>query len=281
MKIGLLTGFGWGSPPDLIATTGQLAEQAGVHSLWAPEHVVFFENHDSRYPYSQDGKVPGRPQGVLDPFSTLTFLAASTSRIRLGTGICLVPQRNPVYTARLVADVDYLSGGRFDFGVGIGWQREEFEALDVPWERRAARTRDYLEVMKHLWSDPVPAFEGEFYSLPECIHGPKPVQKPHPPIFFGGESEPALRRVAEVGQGWFGFDLGPEELAPHLKSLDAALGRAGRTRADLQIFVSPYMRPIDRDMVKRYQDLDVDQVITPLFARDRAQVERQLEALPL
>ncbi len=120
----------------------------------------------------------------MEPLTALTFLAAHTERVRLGPGVCLVPQRNPIYVAKQVADVDYLSGGRLDFGVGIGWLREEFSALDVPWERRAARTRECIAVMKTLWFDEISSFKGEFYDLPECLQNPKPVQHPQPPLLF-------------------------------------------------------------------------------------------------
>jgi probable F420-dependent oxidoreductase len=216
---------------------------------------------------------------VLEPFTALTWLAAHTQRIRLGTGICLVPQRHPVYAAKQVADVDFLSGGRVDLGVGIGWLREEFEALGIPWERRAARTRECLAVMKTLWCDEVSHFEGEFYRLPDCLQNPKPVQKPHPPVHFGGESDAALQRVADVGQGWFGFDLSHEALAERLTQLDARLSKAGRSRGDVTISVTPNGRRTDPDGAKRYRDLGVDQLIVPLFARDVDGLPRAADGL--
>src|SRR5436309_1006441 len=172
MKIGVISGFGAGTSPELIAATGRIVEERGFHSLWVPEHVLFFPEYASRYPYSRDGKLPGNPTGVLEPFAALTFLAAHTTRIRLGTGICLVPQRNPVYTAKQVADLDFLSGGRCDFGVGVGWLREELQALGVPWERRGDRTRECLGVMKTLWCDEVSHYEGKLFTLPNCLQNP-------------------------------------------------------------------------------------------------------------
>jgi alkanesulfonate monooxygenase SsuD/methylene tetrahydromethanopterin reductase-like flavin-dependent oxidoreductase (luciferase family) len=167
-----------------------------------------------------------------------------------------------------VAGLDWLSGGRFDFGVGIGWLREEFQALGVPWRDRAGRTREYIEVMQRLWGDGVAEYHGEFYDLPACIQHPKPVQQPHPPIFFGGESDAALERVAAQGQGWFGFDLGPEELSDRLAALDEKLGAHGRSRADIQVFVSPFRRPATPELIEGYAALGVDQVIVPSGGRD-------------
>ena len=278
MKIGVISGFAQHTSPDLIAETGRALEERGIHSYWAPEHVVFFPEYASKYPYSGDGKLPGDPDGVLEPYTVLTFMAAHTSRLRLGTGICLVPQRHPVYTAKQVADVDYLSGGRVDFGVGIGWLREEFEALGVPWKGRAARTRECLAVMKTLWCDEVSHFEGEIFQLPECLQNPKPVQKPHPPIYFGGESDAALRRVAELGQGWFGFQRMPEDLPEPLARLDALLAEAGRSRKDVAIQVSPYLRRIEDDDLRRYAELGVDQVILPMLALDPDSMKRAADA---
>src|SRR5687767_1604016 len=209
MKIGFFAvGIGPTAEPELVTVTARTAEESGFHSRWAPEHVVLFEQYESKYPYSQDGRMPvSSTTKFLDPFLALTYAAAHTRTIRLGTGVCLLPERNPVVTAKEVASLDVLSGGRFDFGVGIGWLEEEFAGVGVPWERRADRTREYLAAMKTLWADEESGYQGEFVTLPKARMHPKPVQKPHPPIVFGGESAPALRRVGEIGDGWFGFNV--------------------------------------------------------------------------
>src|SRR5215470_14382383 len=262
MKIGLFAPIGnpFGTP-EYIHALGTGADERGFHSLWVAEHVVLFDQYASRYPYAADGRIPvGGEAGIIDPFPALSFLAAVTHKIRLGTGICLVPQRNPVYTAKEVAAVDWLSNGRFDFGVGIGWLAEEFQALGVPFERRAARCRSYLAVMRSCWCDAVSQYEDEFYSLPPCRHFPKPVQQPHPPIYFGGESDAALRRVADLGQGWYPFSIGPDELADRLRALETLLAQRGRKRSDLHVLICPYMNAADLDLVKRYRDAGADQV---------------------
>ncbi len=240
--------------------------------------MVFFRDYASRYPYSADGRIPGNPDGLMEPLTALAFVAAHTERIRLGTGICLVPQRNPIYTARQVADVDYLSRGRVDFGIGIGWLREEFAALGVPWERRADRTRECVAVMKTLWCDEVSRFKGEFYDVPHCLQNPKPVQVPHPPLYFGGESDAALRRVADLGQGWFGYDLTPDRLDACLERLDALLEEAGRSRSEVKIQVSP-RGGADADGLARLRDSGVDQIVLPLFARDLDSLRARADAL--
>jgi probable F420-dependent oxidoreductase len=266
--------------PDYLNTLGPAAEERGFHSIWVAEHVVLFDQYASKYPYAADGRIPaGGESGMLEPFTALSFLAASTARIRLGTGICLVPQRNPVYTAKEVAAVDWLSNGRFDFGVGVGWLAEEFAACDVPFDRRGARTVDYLRAMQALWTEPVSSHRGEFYSFEPLRQNPKPVQKPHPPIHFGGESDAALRRVAEIGQGWYGFNLLPDALPGHLARLDRFLAARGRTRREIQVSISPYMQPADFDAVRRYRDAGVDQVIFLVVAGNRDGLLARLDEL--
>ena len=280
MRVGLFAPLG--NPfatPEYISALGPAAEERGFHSLWMAEHVVLFDEYGSQYPYAADGRIPaGGENGILEPFTALSFLAATTRRIRLGTGICLVPQRNPVYTAKEVAAVDWLSGGRFDFGVGVGWLEEEFTACATPFARRGARCRDYLAAMKSLWSDPVSQYQGEFYSYPPLRQHPKPIQTPHPPIHFGGESDAALRRVADLGQGWYGFNLLPEDVPDHLARLDGFLAAQGRKRDEIQVSICPYMRPIDGDAVRRYAEAGVDQLIVLAVAGDADGLRGALDA---
>ena len=179
------------STPELLSIIGREAEERGFSCLWVGEHVVLFEEYASSYPYADDGKMPAPPgTGLLEPFNTLAFLAAHTTTVRLGTAMVLLPQRNPVYTAKEVATLDWLSGGRVDLGIGVGWLEEEFRAVNVPWPRRGRRTDEYLDVLRTLWTDDTSQFEGEFYSLNPCQMFPKPVQSPLP-IHIGGESEAA------------------------------------------------------------------------------------------
>lgn len=276
MDIGATLAFSHRTPVDFIVGAAKLVEAAGFTSVWVPEHVLFFPNYTSRYPYADDGKVPGSPDGVLDPFSALTFVAAHTSRLRLGTGICLVPQRNPVYTAKMVADLDYLSGGRVDFGIGIGWLEEEFEALGADFKTRAARCNEYMAAMKALWTTAPASFAGDTVHLDAVHFNPKPVQQPHPPIFVGGESDPALRRVAQLADGWYGFDLAAENIPALIERLESHLGDAGRARDEIDIFICPNRHKIDETAVAAYREAGVDQLIVPLFARDLSDLEARI-----
>lgn len=270
MRIGLfLPSVSPVATPDFLAAYAEAAESAGFDSIWIGEHVVFLDEYASHYPYADDGRLGLPPDnGMLELFTTLTYLAAITERIRLGTAVCLVPQRNPVYTAKEVATVDWLSAGRVDFGIGIGWLREEFEVLDVPFEARAARTRDYVEVMKTCWQDDVSAYEGDHYRLPACRMYPKPVQQPHPPIYFGGESDPALRRVAALGDGWHGFNHLPDSAATSVRRLEKFLAAAGRTRDEIDITIGAYLQPVQPAHLTAYRDAGVDQLVLTGFALD-------------
>ena len=281
MKLGVFLPFATPlADGAFLRAVGESAEATGFDSLWVAEHVVLFDEYASRYPYSADGRIPaGGKSGILEPFGALTYLAACTRTIRLGTGICLVPQRNPVYTAKEAASVDWLSGGRLDLGVGVGWLEEEFRAVGVPFARRGERTVSYLEVMKRLWCDDVSEYKDEFYELPACRQYPKPVQQPHPPIHFGGESDAALRRVAQIGQGWYGFNLEPDQLAERLRALDGFLAARGRTRAEVLVTVSPYLREMSPQKLEAYHRAGAQQVILFAFARDAAGARATLAKL--
>lgn len=268
------------STPDWLTALGRHAEERGWSSIWVPEHVVLFDEYTSSYPYSPDGKIPAPPgSGMLEPFTTLAYLAAVTSTVRLGTGICLLPQRNPVYTAKEVANVDWVSGGRVDFGIGVGWLREEFAVVNVPWPNRGRRTDEYLEVLRTLWQDDPSSFEGEIYTLPPCSMHPKPVQTPHPPLHFGGESEAALARVARAGQGWYSFNRLPADVPEGLARLDAALAAQGRTRDDVRVTVCPYFHGLTPEMVEQYAEAGVDQVTALFFAMSADDVEEAFDGL--
>ena len=191
----------------------------------------------------------------------------------------MLPQRNPVYTAKEAANVDWLSNGHLELGVGLGWQREEFEAVGAAYEQRGARSRSYIEVIKRLWCDPVSEYHDEFYELRPCRFYPKPVQTPHPPIIFAGNSKPSFRRVADQCQGWFAIGANPEQLAPQIADLEAALVEANRPREEIKVYACPYGHDYDHEMIEQYRELGVDELILLHFATSAAEVESLLNRL--
>jgi probable F420-dependent oxidoreductase len=266
MEIGLICA---GGAPEVVERYVQTAEELGFASLWVPEHVAFFESYDATYPYSETGRPPmSTDTPMLEPLTLLSFIAAKTRRVRLATGVFLLPQRNPVYTAKEVTTVDILSGGRLDLGIGVGWLREEFEAVGVPFERRGARCDEYLEIVKRLWTAPAAEFEGEFYRLPRCVQEPRPTQKPHPPILVGGVSEPAMRRAARSGDGWVAINLSPQEAAEQvgrMQSMRREAGREGRFRT----FMMATAYPVEPSQLEAYRDAGIDQIVlAPMEGKD-------------
>jgi probable F420-dependent oxidoreductase len=215
-RIGLhALGIGTGARREVIDAVAREAEAAGFARLWAGEHVVMAGEHvvmvdrsASPYPYNDDGAIPiAADADWLDPFGCLGFAAAATRTISLATGVLLLPEHNPVLVAKQAATLDLLCGGRFALGVGIGWSREEFDALGVPFRGRAARTVEYVAAIRALWREDAASFEGEFVSFDSIRVYPKPPRDRSMPIVFGGNSDPALTRAALHGDGWYGFNL--------------------------------------------------------------------------
>jgi probable F420-dependent oxidoreductase len=282
MKVGVFATFM--SPhatPDMIREFGQRAEAAGLDSIWMGEHVVLFDEMEFPYPGSKDGRIPvPEGGGMLDTVATFGLLAGVTERIRLGTGITLVPQRNPIYTAKEFTTLDWLSNGRMDFGIGVGWCKEEVIACGYGWEDRGPRCDEFLQTMINLWTQPVASFEGKHVQLAPCRMDPKPVQKPHIPIIVGGHAKRSLRRAAEFGSGWYGFALNAELTRGILANLDEALDRAGRSRDGFEIVITPISEAPEE--LEAYAEMGVDRLVVQLGSQRADRIDQrfgQLEAL--
>lgn len=246
------------SEPETASRVARLAEGVGFESLWAGEHVVL---PDPREPPS-----PMEPQDrILDPIIALTFLAAQTQRVRLGTGIIILPQRNPLVLAKEIASLDVLSRGRFIFGVGVGYLEPEFRALGIPFAARGARTDEYLAAMRAIWGEEQPAYQGQFIQFANVQAHPHPVQQPGPPIVVGGRSPGAYRRAVEQGHGWYGFSMSLNATARALDDLRVAASRYPRPAAlgILEISVTP-RDPVTLDLAKQYAALGVHRLILRL-----------------
>ncbi len=249
MRLGLhALGIGAGARRDVIDAVSAAAETHGFARLWAGEHVVMVDQPESRYPYSADGRIAvPAAEDWLDPLVGLSFAAAATERIQVATGVMLLPEHNPVMVAKQAASLDCLSGGRLSLGVGIGWSREEFAALGIPFARRGDRAEEYVAALRALWRDDVASFAGEFVSFDKVRVYPKPLCDRRIPVIVGGNSDAALARVAAWGDGWYGLNLpGVEGARARLAKLAELCRQVGRDPRGLQIAVAVSgVRPSD------------------------------------
>ena len=262
MRLGLhALGIGSGSERAVIEAVARAAEQHAFATLWSGEHVVMVDESASRYPYADDGKiaVPAVADWI-DPMVCLSFAAAATTTIGLATGVLLLPEHNPVIVAKQAASLDKLSGGRFTLGIGIGWSREEFDALGIPFERRGARTADYVAAMRTIWRDDIASHAGEFANFSAIRVNPKPFRGGRIPVVLGGNSEAALRRVAQWGDGWYGFNLhDADDVAVKLDTLARLCREAGRDRDELRLAVA--LRDPQPSDAGRLAELGVDELV--------------------
>ncbi|OBI21380.1 LLM class F420-dependent oxidoreductase [Mycobacterium sp. E2327] len=270
MRLGLhALGIGSGADRAVIDAVASAADNCGFATLWAGEHVVMVDRSASCYPYSDDGVIAVPAQADwLDPMIALSFAAAASSRIGLATGVLLLPEHNPVVVAKQAASLDRLSGGRLTLGVGVGWSREEFAALGVPFEQRAARTAEYVAAMRTLWRDDVASFDGKFVRFDAIRVNPKPLRERRIPIVLGGNSDAALRRVAAWGDGWYGFNLdGPAAVRERIDRLQRLCADEGRDRAELGVSVA-LRDPSARDIGALYE-AGVDELVLVAAPPDR------------
>jgi probable F420-dependent oxidoreductase len=281
MKLGIqLPQTGTQGSAENLIRVARLAEDLGYDSLWTFERTLWPINPQNPYPGSPDGKLPEIIQVVFDPLETLTFVAAQTERVRLGTSVLVLGYHNPLQLARRISTLDHLSGGRVDLGVGIGWSRDEYMAAGTPFAKRGARGDEFLQVMIDLWTkDPV-GFDGEFYHIPESRIGPKPVQKPYPPIYVGGSGANTFERAARFGAGWNPSGVSSlEELEKSIKEFRETSSRLGSANKDvvLRVFIvvldsstggsrSPLIGTIDqlRDDFQRLSDIGVTELLLTL-----------------
>ena len=256
MKIGLFgINFGLCGDPAAMVRVARAAEEAELESLWTGEHVVL--------PDPQAPPSPAAPRTpFLDPSVALAHIAAATARIRLGTGIIILPQRNPVELAKELASVDVVSGGRLIFGLGAGYLAPEFLALGANYPERGAITDEAIDALRALWTQEKPAFSGRYFRFSGIDAHPRPVQKPHPPIVIGGMSRPAARRAVARGDGWYGFFTNPEVTARSLgwirEAIAAGLRPAGLGPLEISVTPPP---PITLDLLKQYAELGVHRLI--------------------
>ena len=266
MKLGFFgIGSGASAEPNVAISLAQHAEAVGLESLWTGEHVVL--------PLPRQAPSPAEPHHpMLHPSTVLSFLAAKTSKIRLGTGIVLIAQRNPLVLAKEMASLDVLSRGRLELGIGAGYLHQEFAALGIPFHERGARSNESIEVMRTLWNDERPSFSGRFFQFDHIDAQPRPIQPGGPPIVVGGTSVGALKRAAKYGQGWYGFAMNVDQTAAVVRRLhDLDGGEA------LEVCVTPSMR-VDAATIAAFRKVGVDRIIS-LIPQEESRAKRAMDHL--
>ena len=241
----------------------QAAENAGVESVWTFEHVIVPNDYSSKYPYSPNGKMGTTPEtNFVDPLIALTAVAMNTTKLRLGTGVNILSQSNPLFMAKQAASLDMVSNGRFMLGVGIGWLQEEFLAMGTPFEKRGARFDDYLTAMKKAWSGETVEHQSEFLNWTGFKSYPVPKALD---VHIGGSKGKAFERVAKFGQGWFSPTMTPDQIKPDLAKLKDACAAEGRDVSEIEVSSMWMLNDDAFDNIKRFEDLGVSRLICPLF----------------
>ena len=268
-----------------IVGLARKVEELGFSSLWAPEHGVVPADFSVGAAGAASGApsvyADGRINQIIDPLVFLAAAAGATKSVRLGTGICLVPERNPIRLAKEVATLDLVSGGRFVFGIGAGWLQGEAEVLGADFTRRWAQTREYVNAMKELWTSPVSEFHGRWVDFPPIICDPKPLQKPHPPVMIGGELARAAQRVADYGDGWLprarttSAYHDPSRLPEARRHIEELYRANGRDPSQLNITM--WDAPPDREQNRRFLDAGADHIVHMLTTRDERSTLEALE----
>ena len=285
MEIGIhLPQFGPLANREGVIGFAKMAEEHGFDSLWVSDHVIIPRKIEARYPYSPDGSFPIPPDmPLLEPIATMIFAAAVTERAKLGTTVLVIPMRNPIVTAKMLATLDVFSNGRLILGVGAGWMEEEFRALGVPFERRGARTDEYIRIFKALWTEESPSFDGKFWQFDELGFAPKPRPKPHPPIWVGGHSTPARRRAGRLGDAWHAVGVDAEQLGEQFKEVRRHAEEAGRDPASIELTVRARVnlkQPAQAaEQLEQYREVGVTHATVEIFTADLDRARELMDVL--
>jgi probable F420-dependent oxidoreductase len=284
MKLGIipLMQKGFTTNPVWARSFLQMIEAAGVESVWTVEHPIIAEDYEPLYPYSEDGRAPILSDTEMcDPLEWLAFAAGVTEKINLGTGVLLLPLHAPIILAKRVATLDALSAGRVRLGVGIGWQREEFVSVGIPYEERGKRIEEGIAAVRALWTQAPASYHGRFYNFTRVHSDPHPARPGGVPILIGGSTEIAARRAGRLGDGYFPHAISPDDFAKRIEVMNAAAREAGRDPAQVELTVSPsswkFGASLDIGIVKAYADLGVSRVIAvahEAMSTDLGQIER-------
>ena len=260
-----------------IAILAKRAEEIGFESLWVPEHPILPVNASSPWPGSADGVIPKVYADIVDPFVALGRASAVTSTMKLGTGICLVPERNPLLLAKEVATLDMYSGGRFLFGIGAGWHKEETEIMGGDFAHRWTQTKESILAMKSLWTEVESEYHGNYYDFPPVYSFPRPTQRPHPPVYLGGMARNVFKRVVEWGDGWMPNRVTPDDISAGRQKLNELASEAGRDPESINISV--FGQPADCDLVSALFEAGADRVMIRVETAEQDATFAQLDQI--
>ena len=260
-----------------VAEIAARAEALGFESIWLPEHPVMPVNTASKYPGSPDGSIPDYMSDMADPYIGLARASAVTSTIKLGTGITLIPERNPLVLAGAIASLDRFSGGRFLLGIGTGWLREETEIMGGDFDHRWTQARESIEVMRALWTQDAAEYHGRYYDFPPVQCNPKPAQEGGPPVILGGNARNVFRRVARWGDGWMPTAASPEQIAAGRAAIDELAEASGRDPSGIGITV--FGQPADRGLISQFESAGANRVIVRLGDTTSPQALEEIERI--
>ena len=275
MRVGVLT-FPTNPPMD-VAVLAKRAEELGYDSLWVGEHPIMPVNSVSPFPGSPDGAIPDSYSWFVDPFVALARASGVTSTMKLGMGICLIPERNPLLLAKETATLDYYSGGRFIFGIGAGWNQEETEIMGGNFPHRWTQTREAIEAMRELWTKDEAEYHGKYYDFPLVRSFPKPVQRPGPPVYLGGNARNVFKRTVSYGDGWMPTRATPEDIKHGRDTLNELAAQAGRDPDSIQILA--YGMPADRELLKAIEKAGADEAVVVVASTPEDQALAELEQI--
>tara|TARA_B100001964_G_scaffold241404_1_gene313733 strand:+ start:502 stop:1344 length:843 start_codon:yes stop_codon:yes gene_type:complete len=260
-----------------VVSLARRAEALGFESLWLPEHPIIPVRSATPWPGAADGEMPQYYRETVDPFVALAHASAVTTRLRIATGICLLPERDPLVLAKQVASLDYFSGGRFIFGIGAGWLREETEIMGGDFDHRWTQAKESVMAMKALWAEAESEFHGKYYDFPPVHSFPKPAQRPHPPVILAGTAANVHKRIADWGDGWLPIRISPEEVRAGREKLNALAAASGRDPAGLTISIYGVLP--EPETVRAYADAGADRVVLRLDSSPEAETLVTLKEL--
>ncbi|MED5409419.1 MAG: LLM class F420-dependent oxidoreductase [Chloroflexota bacterium] len=255
----------------------QKIESLGFDSVWLPEHPVMPVNHKSIYAGSSDGSIPKQMYLGVNPLIALTRASAVTTNLGLGTAVNLITEHNPLDLAKLIATLDFYSGGRFLYGIGTGWFREEAEIMGADFDHRWTQAREYVLAMKEIWTKEEAEFHGKYVDFPPIICNPKPAQTPHPPVLLGGNAKNVLRRVVKWGDGWLPIRLSPEEIVEAKRKIFELCDSEGRDPETIQITM--HSLPVDKELISRFEEAGVDRVLVGVNSVTQMNIFDELDVI--